>query len=514
MESFNTKRQWIIITLEIVSRELTEKLIIADKAIEKEWGIIFGGRAELLRYMKYLPKAIFFVKSASKIDYPYIKAAKNYGQKVVCLDAEGLVQHNYDYFAETRVDKSVLNIIDLYFTWGKKQADVIKNKYPNMKDKIKITGSPKVEIWKGNYSTTNNNNIESLIGEYGQFIAIPTSFGEYNHKLGYQTGLKMEIGSYQLRDSYLKKKMEYYNYIEKIFNKYLEFVPLLSKQLPNTNILIKVHPSENKKPWENIKNKYPNVSIFDGNISELLKAAHIIIQTESTTAIEAYIYNKIVFSYCPVTDKEMINQSLVLPRMCSIMKKNTDNLISEIRNISNSLYDSSKYYNKQKIDNSLTKRMMNFSKNNSSKEIIDNFENLNVNKYENKLLNDNNLESSHFLFSFLSIFRNRKFLWKILPHFIKWRVQCNIIVYGSFKFQIYKLLFNVREKNILTFLITNKLNKKIDHHIKSLDYGAGKRKGFNRDNILNHYNNLFPNKNLNNIIIDDVSKEIVVLYAS
>ena len=32
-------------------------------------------------------------------------------------------------------------------------------------------------------------------------------------------------------------------------------------------------------------------------ISELLKAAHIIIQTESTTAIEAYIYNKIVFSY-------------------------------------------------------------------------------------------------------------------------------------------------------------------------------------------------------------------------
>ena len=62
------------------------------------------------------------------------------------------------------------------------------------------------------------------------------------------------------------------------------------------------------------KNEYPNVIIYDGNnVSELLKGAHIVIQTESTTAIEAYLAGKIVISYCPLSDDEK-NISVELPR--------------------------------------------------------------------------------------------------------------------------------------------------------------------------------------------------------
>ncbi len=202
MEFKAIEKKWLIFTIEIVSRELQEKLIIAKEALKSDWGIIFGGRSYLLKNMKSLPKGVFFVKSASKIDIPYIYAAKFYGHKVVCLDAEGLVQYNYDYFAETRLTPEALDLIDIYFTWGDKQASVIKKKYPSLIKKIKSVGNPRIEHWR------NSNNIDSELNKkYGEnYIAFPTSFGECNHYLGLEKGLNMEINSYRLKEDYLKQK--------------------------------------------------------------------------------------------------------------------------------------------------------------------------------------------------------------------------------------------------------------------------------------------------------------------
>ena len=206
MKNNINKKRWLIITIEIVSRELAGKLIIANEAIKKGWGVIFGGRRELLKNMKYLPKGVFFVKSAMEIDRPYIYAAKRYGQKVVCHDAEGLVQHNYDYFVETRIKEEVLDLIDLYFTWGEKQENEIINKYPKTTQKIKAVGNPIIELWNGRYQHYDNGTLNKLANKYGKYIAIPTSFGEYNHILGSDIGLNMEINSYGLKGKYLQKK--------------------------------------------------------------------------------------------------------------------------------------------------------------------------------------------------------------------------------------------------------------------------------------------------------------------
>jgi surface carbohydrate biosynthesis protein len=515
MTKLINKKRWLIITIEIISRELAGKLIIANEAKNRGWGIIFGGRTELLKYMKYLPKGIFMIKSASKIDYPYVRAAKHYGQKVVCLDAEGLVQYNYNYFAETRVDKDVLSMINLYFTWGKKQEDVLINKYPSMNKKIKTTGNPVIEIWNGRYLSTNKNALNKLKDRFGKYIAVPTSFGEYNHKLGSGKGLRIEIDSYELSGKYLKKKVEYYNYIKKIYKSYLELLPVLANELPDTNILIKIHPSEDKRSWQNIADQHSNIFIYEGNVSEYLKAAYIVLQTESTTAIESYIYGKIIFSYCPVSDEEKKLHSLDLPMKCSLERKNIESLIKDIKKLNNSLYDKSEYYNIRETNDYLNQRIINLFDINSAKNIIEYIETLDI-KEDDKttLLQHMNVISLDWIFSCLSIFRNKKYIWNCFPDYLKWRIKCNIIIYGGFKFQVYNFGYQIKKNRLIKFIIPKNIREKINYHNKRLKYGKSKREGFNKNNFIRNYKKLFPREDLNNFEFEQYSNEIIVLNST
>ena len=102
----------------------------AKEFLKAGWICVLGSRQEFMKHVHCLPKGVWFIKSASNIDLPYIKIAKNYGHKIVCLDEEGLIVHNLEYFANNRVTadtiKKIDSIIDKFCKLGIKQSTIIE----------------------------------------------------------------------------------------------------------------------------------------------------------------------------------------------------------------------------------------------------------------------------------------------------------------------------------------------------------------------------------------------------
>ncbi|MEK9913214.1 MAG: hypothetical protein VW580_04755, partial [Flavobacteriaceae bacterium] len=108
---------------------------------------VLGDRQSFLKNINNLPKGILFYKSASIIDEIFYNAFYRLGHKLVCLDAEGLIFHNFDYFFKHRLTLTNLNKLDYYFLWGIKQCEVAIKKFPKFKNKFKTTGGLNAVNW-------------------------------------------------------------------------------------------------------------------------------------------------------------------------------------------------------------------------------------------------------------------------------------------------------------------------------------------------------------------------------
>ena len=501
-------RKWLIITIEIAQRELVSKLITANYPIDDGWGVILGSRRELLRSIYRLPKGIFLVKSASRVDYPYLSRIKRAGHKIVCFDVEGLVQYNYDYFAKTRITRESLELLDLYLTWGERQAVVVKKMYPDLSKKIRISGSPMSEIWKNDHNNYNISEVDKLKEKYGDFLAIPTSFGNYNHYYSPKKALKMQAESYNLKGKYLKKKIEYFEYVKNVFQEYISLIPQISQKFPKLNILIKVHPSEKKTPYLDMIDKNKNIFLYDGErVDELLMAAKVILQTESSTAIQSYLIKKIVLSYVPFSNEK---QAVPLPLICSFAVGSKNELLNELSYCFNEKKSFKNIYNHNKVKKYLQERIYNYENSNFSNIFFKNIKSLDVaeeNIYENKSAKSPSLDK---LYELLIIFRNRNFVWKLFPRKIKTNINIQIIMNGPLRERIVKFLIRLKKIRLIKKIFEKELNVISNKYKNYINYGHKKKEGLNINNIKKNYRFLWPKKSIE--IGTLFSKEIIVIF--
>ena len=85
-------------------------------------------RQSLMKNLCDLPPGILFYKSASRIDEVFYNAFHKSGHHLICLDAEGLITYNFDYFFKYRLTNKNINLLSYYFLWGRNQYQIaLKN---------------------------------------------------------------------------------------------------------------------------------------------------------------------------------------------------------------------------------------------------------------------------------------------------------------------------------------------------------------------------------------------------
>lgn len=298
----------IYIDVEIPSRELDGKLLLATLAASKGHKVIVSNLSEILLGLKkrILAPGIFhttsLVPGTEKI-FRHQVIIDN-GSKITSMDEEGgLVDHGYDKFARIRYSNQTLEQSSATFGWGPEDTDTLKRIYPTQSNKIYNTGSPRADLWKSNFSeywgipknapdrpfllVSSNTHSVSSIRPFYQNI-------KHLKRLGlFQSDPELFSNQFKIA---AEDSLKTYKFIEAI--KYL------ASNNNGFDVVLRPHPIENIEAWKVFLGDIPNVYIIKkDSITPWVNNAFAVMHNNCTTAIEATFSNKPVVTYIPFKQK-------------------------------------------------------------------------------------------------------------------------------------------------------------------------------------------------------------------
>jgi len=138
----------VVIPIEAKIRELLPKVFLAYQVLKKtNYDVLIGGQRFFSRQIRNYKNVVFFDKNThfERLDN-LVNTKKN---EVCMLDEEGPVSILDESGIDSHYNKKLLNKIDKFFFWGKK--DLKNLKYKLNKNKFVIAGHPKYDLLKNPY---------------------------------------------------------------------------------------------------------------------------------------------------------------------------------------------------------------------------------------------------------------------------------------------------------------------------------------------------------------------------
>jgi len=325
---------FLIIPVEVKLREFNSRLLLSCFATEEKYKVIFGSQGAINRNIDYIPKGIIFDKSISKNKYKNLKTKLDKGFKIVSLDEEGLTSHENEFiYLKQRVSEKTLNLASKFFTWGKDEYSLIAENFPNFKDKIYITGNPRIDLLNSNFKEIYRDRALNYKKKYGKYVLLPSSFS-FKHARGNHFVFK------QAKDFGIitnKEEEEIFldiegpgGYIEKSYLAHIKMIHKLVRSFPKINFIIRPHPSEEKSSWDNF-DEYRNVKIImKGTIAPWLLGSELSVHNNCTTGLEAYLMGRPVVSYQPY-DHKICGRHI--SNGVSLRAKTEEELVHHVKNI-------------------------------------------------------------------------------------------------------------------------------------------------------------------------------------
>jgi surface carbohydrate biosynthesis protein len=399
----------IYIHLEIASRELDSKLLLAVLAASKGHQVVVSSLREITNGLKMgaLKPGIFHTKSLTpgkvKIDI-HQKIIDN-GSKITSIDEEaGISFDGYEVMAITRYSDKTIAQSSAVFGWGLEDSDTLKSIYHLNLQKIHMTGSPRVDLWKTFFS-------DYWIKPKGMpskpFLLVSSNLHSLDISLLHEQFKSLKSSGYMKRDPNVFKNLMY-NQAESI-KKLYEFIIAIEYLAKNNNgydIVLRPHPTENVKAWENYLDGIPNVHVIRQDaITGWIKNSFATMHSGCTSAIEATISKKPVLTYNPLGLAHIENLANTLGYKI--------NSKEELLKKTNELFDFYKDSNQKIIDGKIPQQL--------SKKIFTDESELAAEKILKiwESLDDGNLSHSNNWFKFHWICRILNFKRKIYNIFTK-----------------------------------------------------------------------------------------------
>ena len=288
-----TKR--LFLPVEIKKREFDAKLLLAFFALEKGMEVYIGRQPEILKGMIFFNRSIFFEKGLTILNLKQIKYLDNLGHNVVATCEEGLIYNDDEFYLKRRISKKALDLVEIFFAWGSKQAKLIKNySYENI-NKIIASGNPRIDLLEKNLLKVKYDESKKIKNKYKKIILINSNFSIYNNKNGKNFYLEEMIWARGDVDvSHEKQCREYYNYQMHNFFSYIDLIKNLVRDFKDFKIIVRPHPSENILEWKRICSKISDRVLVtnEQNFIAWSMASKYIIQCRCMTGLESFMISK------------------------------------------------------------------------------------------------------------------------------------------------------------------------------------------------------------------------------
>jgi len=318
--------------MEVKAREMHSKLLLACFAAEKGYTVITGDRRMVESSLSYLPKGIYFAKAANKGDINLFNYVLKFEHIIVAQDEEALGIYRTDsgIIINRVLSEDAFQLLKKYFAWGNVDAEIIKSRVSSSRNKITITGSPRVDLLRPEFLSTLDNGVKSINERVGRFVLVNTNFSGINNFFEpYRDIICQSSDNGNVSKSDENIDDEKLGFERDIFIYFINMIRELSNAFPHHILVIRPHPGENHQFWIDKMKDLSNVKvIYEGNVLAWIAAADILIHNRCTTGIESYVMNKTpTIAYCPIN---LTSFDMYLPNDLSYKVKNLPDLIEMV----------------------------------------------------------------------------------------------------------------------------------------------------------------------------------------
>ena len=316
--------------METKVREYHSKLLLGACATKAGFNVILGEQLELKRKLEYLPRGVMLEKGVTTHQADDLVRGQSMGNRLVAWCEEGLVYRNREAYLRDRICLPALELVDLFFAWGRHQAEDVLSKATNVGEKLVLAGNPRFDLLRPELRGLFRGEADELKRQHGAYVLIATNFGRVNHFRGpeFVSRLLDARGARATREL-ADFTEQWTNFLAEMYRRFLRMVPELAKALPDTTIIVRPHPSENRASWKQALANQPNVKVIhEGSVVPWILGADVLVHNSCTTGVEAYLLDVPVVSYRPLTSDTFDSK---LPNAVSHQAFTSDDLIEVTR---------------------------------------------------------------------------------------------------------------------------------------------------------------------------------------
>lgn len=328
----------IYLPVQIKQRAFLAKLLLGYLSLQHDYSFVIGRRKSVKQIALKGPDGIYLEKDFFGKKSEYFEKFKERNMIFYGLDDEGLVFQNDQEYLNRRVDYESIKYMKKVFTWGERQANILKNFLIDRKEdkKVIIAGNPRIDLLSEIGRNIYKNEIKYINNHYGKFILFNSFFALANGIKPIESQLKrLKRMKKNISEDILQYWLNFYNYQKELFSLIVKALQLLATDI-STNLVIRPHPNEKITTWKKLFKDYKNVKVIKRyDIFPWIYCADAVIHNSCTTGIEAYLLGKKVIAYKPVTSE---NFELKLPNSLSIEVNNINSLKDIITKIIQNKY--------------------------------------------------------------------------------------------------------------------------------------------------------------------------------
>ena len=287
-------------------RDFEWRLHLAHKLSQHKIACIIGSNKQISTIHKKSRDCVFFGRfqtnsGRAATDLEFIKAMKKNGTKMFFLHDEGAfyLKGAYNNFVKTIYPIDYLNYpqIEKVYCWGERQKTSME-KIGVSTEKIKICGAPRFDLARPEYSHLDQRRTQALKKRYGSFTLICSRFAIANKGPSDPAPLGKRVRHLRSEGTLEAERSEdltlnLFNGWSKVVHEFADFIPMIAKlalNFPEEHFVVRPHPAEAQSFYMDSLSHFDNVSITkEGDVRPWIRGSRIVIQSECTTGLEAYI---------------------------------------------------------------------------------------------------------------------------------------------------------------------------------------------------------------------------------
>jgi surface carbohydrate biosynthesis protein len=299
----------IYIKMEILDRELEGRLLLALAAAERGHDVLLGSMNALLSHRLWLTPGIYHDKSLTPKPGKVAlhRRLADAGFAVTSQDEEsGLKQPDYAPFARRRFSTETLGVAAAALTWGPHDTAALHEMYPDASDRIRMTGSPRVDLWRPELRRLHGGSRDAapLPGIDPSRPVVLVAPGSIPFRPNDFWTMIRDARPRQFKDEDDPREWSHYSAHATAFaytGRLVRAVRLAAHALPHVQIVVRPHPKSADGAWEAVLGPVPDNVIVtrDGSSGRWLAAADAMVHNGSTTGVEAAAGGVAVVSFQP-----------------------------------------------------------------------------------------------------------------------------------------------------------------------------------------------------------------------